>query len=313
MYRLINESILDAEMINGCGLLRRRLHRRAPDSLVLVLTIVVLLVMAVFQPALAASKVYVPTDDAQIVATVPASAALQGLNRMRAALARDPNNWSLGLRVAQRYIELSRSDGDPRYLGYAQAVLKPWWSGDRPELVLLRATIRQSMHEFDSALADLKQLNRTGSADAQALLTQATIEQVLGRYNDALKTCELLRAQSPGLISDACSADARSLMGEFDAYESLNTRLSAETKLDTDTRGWLHTMLAEMLERQARHDEAQGHYETAVRLAPTLYTRAAYADFLLMRGRPEQALSIVSNEPGKLSAKSAQEIGRAHV
>lgn len=306
MYRLINESALDAEMINFCRLLRRRLRQPAPRGPVPVSTVVVLLALAALQPAFAASKVYVPTDDAQIVASVPASAALQGLNRMRAALARDPNNLSLGLRVAQRYIELSRSDGDPRYLGYAQAVLKPWWTGDQPELVLLRATIRQSMHEFDSALSDLKQLNRTGSADAQALLTQATIEQVLGRYNDALKTCELLRAQTPGLISDACSADARSLVGEFDAYESLNARLSAEAKLDADTRGWLHTMLAEMLERQARYDEAQSHYETSVRLAPTLYARAAYADYLLMRGRPEQALKVVSIEQGKLPAKGAQ-------
>ncbi len=265
-----------------------------------------LIALVAVGPSHAASKTYVPQDDNQIVATVPASAALQGLNRLRAALVRDPQNFDLAIRIAQRYIELSRSEGDPRYLGYAQAVLTPWWSGGRAELVLLRATIRQSMHEFDAALADLKQLNRERPGDAQALLTQATVEQVLGRYRDALSTCELLRSQIPGLVSEACSADARSLVGQFDVYDSLNAKLSAQTSIDADTRGWLHTLLAEMLERQGRNDEALQHHAASVRVAPTLYARAAYADFLLNSGDAEQALAIASSVSGKQPAKGAQ-------
>ncbi len=308
MYRSINQSIRVVRLMDGYGLLRRFAVQGLFALIGLtgpigsVSTFVLGALLAV-RPAIAASKVYVPTDDAQIVATVPASVAVQGLNRMRSALARDPNNFALGVRVAQRLIELSRSDGDPRYLGYAQAALKPWWDGDRPELILLRATIRQSMHEFEPALADLKQLNRSRSADAQALLTQATIELVLGRYSDALKTCAQLQLQTPGLISEACGADARSLVGHFDAYETLNARLSADSSVDADTRGWLHTMLAEMLERQNRYDEAHGHFEAAVRLAPTLYARAAYADFLLARGRAEQALQLVSVAVDKQSTR----------
>ncbi len=295
MYESIN--VLTTDL---CRLLRRFVGLAVLSCLVGLVTLVAI------SPSFAASKTYVPQDDNEIVATVPASAALQGLSRLRAALARDPNNFGLAIRLAQRYVEVSRSDGDPRYLGYAQAALTPWWSGDRAELVLLRATIRQSMHEFDAALADLKQLNRAQPGDAQALLTQATVEQVLGRFDDALKTCQLLQSQAPGLVSEACSADVRSLMGQFDVYESLNARLLAEAHLDADTRAWLHTLLAEMLERQARNDEAERHHEAAVRLAPTLYARAAFADFLLTRGRAEDALAVASSVAGKQPAKGAQ-------
>jgi tetratricopeptide (TPR) repeat protein len=265
-----------------------------------------LIALVAIGPVQAVSKIYIPKDDNDIVATVPTSAGLQGLSRLRTALAREPQNFELAVRIAQRYIEISRSDGDPRYLGYAQAALAPWWAGDRHELVLLRATIRQSMHEFDAALSDLKQLNRARPGDAQALLTQATVEQVLGRYRDALSTCEVLLNQVPGLISEACGADARSLLGQFDVYESLNDRLNAQANLDSDTRGWLHTLLAEMLERQGRNDEARRHHDTAVRVAPTLYARAAYADFLLNSGDAEQALAIASSVAGKQAAKGAQ-------
>ena len=60
----------------------------------------------------------------------------------RAALARAPGNLALALQVARRYSELGRVTGDPRYSGYAQAALLPWWDQAEPprDVLLLRAT-----------------------------------------------------------------------------------------------------------------------------------------------------------------------------
>ena len=75
--------------------------------------------------------------------------------------------------MATAYIRASRVEGDPRFLGYAQAALGPWWTQPAaPTTVLvLRATIRQSRHEFDAAVADLDRVLQRDPKHAQALLT----------------------------------------------------------------------------------------------------------------------------------------------
>jgi hypothetical protein len=72
-------------------------------------------------------------------------------------LTHKPDNLPLALLVAQAYLEVSRVTGDPRYAGYAQAVLAPWWDLEQApqEVLVLRATSRQRMHQFDIALVDL--------------------------------------------------------------------------------------------------------------------------------------------------------------
>ena len=76
---------------------------------------------------------------------------------MRERLKNEPENLPLALRLARSYLELGRVTGDPRYSGYAEAALAPWWDlAEPPEQVLLsRATMRQRVHQFDAALADL--------------------------------------------------------------------------------------------------------------------------------------------------------------
>ena len=62
----------------------------------------------------------------------PLDSAARELRSLRATLARDPNNLAIATSIARRYIEESRAQGDPRYLGYAQAALSPWWSQPQP-------------------------------------------------------------------------------------------------------------------------------------------------------------------------------------
>src|SRR5262245_39625188 len=102
---------------------------------------------------------FTPADDAQVLERLPERATGQNreLAQLRAAQRAVPNDLGAAVALADAYYQLSRAEGDPRYLGYAQAALAPWWNeAEAPSAVLVsRATILQSNHEFDRALADL--------------------------------------------------------------------------------------------------------------------------------------------------------------
>ena len=106
----------------------------------------------------------------------------------------------IALPLAQFDISRARATGDLRFLGYAEAVLAPWMkqSAVEPQVLILHATILQSRHSFDAALAELDRALSAGagdaahSASAQAWLTRATVLRVLGRYDEAAFAFRLL-------------------------------------------------------------------------------------------------------------------------
>ena len=239
----------------------------------------------------AAAEPFVPRHDAEVVETLPAGASDRALRLTRLMLAKNPDDIDLALQAARRYVGRARSAGDPRYLGYAQAALARFWSGDDPRVLLLRATILQSRHEFDAALADLQRLLERSPDDAQAWLTRATVEQVQGRYADALDSCARVAALVAGPIGQVCGDEVRSLTADAPAaYRALHARLGQMPAAGTEARGWALTLLAGMAERLGLSDEAERHYRAAMAERPDPYLRAAYADFLLDAGRPREAL-----------------------
>ena len=265
---------------------RLRAMRRACMSLVWT-------VAALANPAWVAAKPFVPQSDAEVVETLPSSSAERGLKLMRAALAREPGNLELALKVARRYIDTSRGDGDPRYLGYAQSALARWWTGENPEVVLLRATIRQSRHEFEPALDDLRRLTYSNPDNVQAWLTRATVEQVRGQFHEARESCGRLADLLRNVIGFACVAEVDSLAGDGSAYDKLTRRIESDASLDPGTRAWLYTVLAEMAERRGAAADAEKHFKAAWALAPSLYLRTALADFLLAGGRPQVVIARI--------------------
>src|SRR5256885_9815128 len=116
-----------------------------------------LLALALGAPVFA--NPYLPIDDDAVLERLPerTDPSLRDVKRLRAALDRSPNDLALAARLARRAIEAARETGDPRFLGQAQSALTPWWTEPSPPApaLLLRATLRQSTHDFDGALADL--------------------------------------------------------------------------------------------------------------------------------------------------------------
>ena len=244
---------------------------------------------------------YVPNDDAIVLERLPEKGdpSLLELKRLRAGLATDPGNLPMAMAVAGKALEAARTLGDPRFLGQAQAALTPWWSAHDapPDVVLLRASAKQSQHDFLGALADLDRLIARESAPPQAFLTRATVLTVIGRYAEARRDCAALRGHASSLVVAACDAPPASLSGGgFDGYANL-VRALHRSRERAEIREWALTIAGEIAARRGEPTNAESHFVEARTLDPRdPYLKAAYADLLLDRGRAPDVVSLLAND-----------------
>jgi tetratricopeptide (TPR) repeat protein len=220
------------------------------------------------------------------------------LVRLPAALAaRPPRDLALATRVAREAIERARAERDPRWLGRAQAVLRPWWelADPPPEVLVLRATLRQAHHDFDGALADLDAALRRDPDDAQAWLTRAVVLQVRGELDAARESCagvtEALAEATCRAAVDGASGKARVAAG------ALEEALARAPGAPAAERSWALGILAELLARQGRAREAEPVFHEALALAPRdAYLLGALADLLLDGGRAAEVVALLAGE-----------------
>ena len=119
-----------------------------------------------------------PTRDDEIVEVLPASSGTRAEDRrLRKQLADRSGDATLAIMVARRDLERAREAGDPRFAGLALAALHRWTDAATApdEVLLLRATLLQYMHDFDASVANLRLLlaRPGGERMAQASLTLA--------------------------------------------------------------------------------------------------------------------------------------------
>ncbi len=251
-----------------------------------------------YSPLSLASPVH-PQHDDEIVEVLPAvSGDRAELRALRATLATNPRDAESALRLSGAYMEQARRDGDARLAGRALAILKPWPDPQRaPDAILLRlAGVQQYLHDFDTALANLRTLVTRSPGNAQAWLTIATILRVQGKYSESDVACRSLSGTGVRLYHEACIAENASLRGEFRrARDSLLALLHAE--LPASTRNWLLTTLAENEVRSGQADSAERYYREALAQQRDSYTIMSFGDFLLDQGRPAEALQLFKPEP----------------
>lgn len=253
--------------------------------------------LVAFSLALVTSGAYAapftPTDDTVVIEHLRSDPVTDtAARKLRDALARDPENVQIAVALAQRYIERARADADPRYLGYAQAALAPWWqaSAPPPSVLLLRATIRQSNHAFAPALADLDTLLQRDPRFAQAWFTQATIALAQGRYPEAKASCISLEPLAPA-AAGACLAAVTSVNGDAARSDTLAASLLADPRLPASEQRWLWTLRAETAARRSDVRNADKYFRAALALpGKDSYLANAYADFLLDHGRAGEVL-----------------------
>jgi tetratricopeptide (TPR) repeat protein len=250
---------------------------------------------------------YIPADGKQVVEHLPsrASPVQRELLQLRADLSRNPNDLPRAAALARRYIEQARTEGDPRYLGYAQAALAPWWKLPQApdEALVLRATLRQSTHQFGAALADLDTVVHHDSNNVQAWLTRATVQMVTGDYAGAKASCMRLYSRAPALIVQTCLSSIGSVSGDArGSYMRLKLTLDRFADADAGVRSWVETLLAEMAARIGDDDAADGYFRKAMAAGePDSYLLGAYADFLLDRGRASEVVKLLKDK-GRIDA-----------
>ena len=256
------------------------------------------LVTMLFLDALATP--YIPHTDAEIIERLPldkTKSVRAELRSLRQQLIQHPEDAALAANLARRYIEQARASGDPRFLGYAQASLAPWWDQAQIplDILVLRAVVRQSNHEFDAALKDLSAALQSKPNHVQALLTRAAVLQVRGEFAAAKRDCLALVPLTSALIAYGCVSGVTSLTGQAQASYDLLQRV-LERAADTSERQWAQGLLAEMAQRRGDRRAAEYHYRAALQGPQTdTYLLAAYADFLLDQGRAPEVIALLAD------------------
>jgi tetratricopeptide (TPR) repeat protein len=240
------------------------------------------------------AKPFLPTDDQQILAQLPAGTRHADVTARALAVDR----LDVTVLLAQFYIEQARASGDLRFLGYAEAVLAPWVAKPAavPAVLVLQATLQQSRHEFAAALATLDRSLLARPEDPQAWLTRATVLRVLGRYTEAKSACARFALHTDANISLICEQGIEGLAGHLaSAYQAL-ARGATEGMMNPE-RAWRLSELGEMAVRLGSDAEAEQDFRQALELNPhDFYVRAAYADLLLRGHREPEVLALLKGQ-----------------
>jgi len=246
---------------------------------------------------------YVPESDAVVLEHLPFKASdptTRELRRLRDELSENPQNLDKAIALAQRYYNLALADGDPRFIGYAQAALTPWWNMDEAPVAVLveRATLRQYNHNFSSALIDLRLAIRQQPRNGTAWSLLAAIHMVQAEYATARQDCENLNGLASKLIVIACIATVDSLNGRAEqAYKNLQEIFASTPAAPANEQLWVITRLAEISDRMGRAKDANSYFQKALQLnIPDAYLQAVYAEFLHDEKRYNEVIALLKDK-----------------
>lgn len=242
-----------------------------------------------------------PTDEGEVLERLslsrdsPQSAALREL---RARVAAAPSDPGPAAALARRYFGLAMAQGDPRFVGYAQAALQRWAGAQAPtEILLVRAMLRQYRHDFEGALGDLALAAQVEPENAEVHAWRAAIFMVRADYAQAAGACAALAALEDSLPAVGCSAYVEATTGRTRAaYDWLRAALEDRPDADEGERLWAHTRLAEMADRLGDATATERHFQAALALGvDDNFLLAAYADFLLQQGRSREVVALLKD------------------
>lgn len=270
-----------------------------------------LVATAVLPPAGAHERATAVPDPDDLISEVPVATPAQRAAR-EAARAGDV---AAAAALVRADLDRARASGDPRFLGQAEATLMPWHDQAAPPapLLLLRATVRQALHDFTGARRDLDALIAASPDDAQAHLTRAVVAAVTGDRATADADCAVVTRTAGELWGAACAAPLAAAHGRGPAARARLANAIAASR-DARAAAWATTSLGE-LDRQLGDDaSAELALRTALAADPDdPYTLAALADLLLDGDRAAEALALVGERPAEaLVLRRAIALERTH-
>jgi tetratricopeptide (TPR) repeat protein len=266
---------------------------------------------------------YTPPTDDEILERLPAGLKAGELRRQRRELAEDPANLKDSVELARSYLGSARSEGDPRFVGFAQAVLGPWWDDVSPPVpvLLLRARVRRGSWEFDRSLADLEAALSREPGLREAAVDRLEVLLSRGDVRAARAAWETLAGQEPDPLVRATLTLRIRRFGNnvLPAYTNLLREASAAIVVNAQEAGAasrLHDawfLLADVAWQLGQRQEAENHFKAAAATGGRDVSRvAAHADFLLDRNQPDAAAAMLGAEamPDILAVRWCEAVGR---
>jgi Flp pilus assembly protein TadD len=263
------------------------------------ISVAVLAACCLLQGLTAYAAPYRPADAALVLERLPLKKSderMRVLAANRARLAAAPRDAVLAFEVARAYYDLAGEEGDPRYIGYAQAALAPWANdGDAPvDILYIRGKLLQWRHDYEPALALFGRVLQRDPGHYDTLSGRSAVLTVLADYAGARRDCEQMRARESDLYWTSCLAYIDGQTGQAAAAERTLADLLARPGTGPAGQLWLLTRLADLATRLGRPADAERHYRRALALGLTSqFLLANYGDFLLDEGRHAEAVALL--------------------
>jgi tetratricopeptide (TPR) repeat protein len=234
-----------------------------------------------------------PASDNEVLEKLPTRAGdstSRELNSLRAALAQAPTDEAAATELVRRYFDLAMASGDPRYIGYADAVVRRFPGASSAPLLTLRGMLRQYRHDFAGALSDLDAALKQDPSHADAHAWRGAIFLVKADPAAAQQACDGLQRLGRDVLAGGCLGLTEAYGGQLDvAYQTLQKALDQAGFPDNQL--WLLTRLGEVAAWRGQPTQAEAHYRAALALGrDDVYLLAAWADFLLDAGQPAEVV-----------------------
>ena len=249
-------------------------------------------------PGAAYGAPFTPTSDATVLERLPFRAGdtrSRTLATLRAAVAQAPADPVASAALAQAYFELALAQSDPRYVGYADAIVVRFADRMTPELRMLRGSLRQYRHGFEEALADFEAVLLQDPDAAGAHAWRGAIFLVQARYDKAGAECAALQRLQRPVLYGGCAGMTQAYSGQL-AAAGVSLQQAVSLAKDPGQRLWLHTRQAEVASWQGNARQAEQFYRQALALGQDDgYLLSAWSDFLLDQGRPAEVVTLLAN------------------
>jgi len=242
---------------------------------------------------------YVPKTEEEVLETLPGQVTNNWLRSPAEVTSGAPLDATRAVARARLELTNYQESGDPRYLGRAEAALGNFWDQPAPPepVLVLRARIRQSNHEFLAALSDLDQALIVSPSDGQALLDRASIQTVLGRYQAAAKDCERLEGLAAPLYVVVCHAAVAGMTGSAGAAAANLSRAVQGPGIQREDKCWAESLLGELSTRIDDTAAAEAHFRSVLVACPSDgYAKGALADVLLDQRRNAEVVALLADQ-----------------
>lgn len=257
---------------------------------------------ACFASSQAISAPRTPANSAEVLEHLPIrpgdpiARELAGLRaEVTRAAKQTPADTGPATALAQRYFELAVARGDPRYVGYADALVAQFPQTKSPELLAVRGQLQQYRHGFGAALADFASALNADPQFAVAHAWRGAIYLVQADYVSAQFECDALQSLQRETLHGGCIGLLRAYTGQLAVADGA---LQAALKPTTNAanRLWLLTRLGEVSAWRSQPEKAQRYYREALALGiDDGYLLAAWSDFLLDQKRPAEVVKWLAS------------------